>query len=256
MSASSRFDNPYCAIDHTILNQGGLNMQAVFSVTGLPAGLQQKLAAADPAASPHRQLLLIGNGGETFWQRSREFVARTGHPLDEFALDTVQRFLAEVAPGVRYRVLYPGPSLIPLQTLGALAGWHHPSPMMVGINDYWGMWYAYRVALVADTDFTPSARVDSVSPCLTCADKPCLAACPAGALGLADGLRLERCLDHRVAPASSCAACSSSCAAASTTSTRDTPSRSSSTSARSRARPRVATARTTSSASRPSSSSS
>lgn len=205
MSASSRFDNPYCAIDHAILSQGGLNMQAVFSVTGLPAGLQQKLAEADPAASPHRQLLLIGNGGELFWQRSREFVARTEHPLDEFALDTVQRFLAEVAPGVRYRVLYPGPSLIPLQTLGALAGWHHPSPMMVGINDYWGMWYAYRVALVADTDFTPSARVDSVSPCLTCADKPCLAACPADALGLEDGLRLERCLDHRVAPASNCA---------------------------------------------------
>lgn len=205
MSATSRFDNPYCAIDHAILNRSGLNMQAVFDVSGLPSDVQQKLADADPAASPFRQLLLVGNGGGTFWQRSRGFVARTGHPLDEFAVDTVQRFLADAAPGVRYRVLYPGPSLVPLQTLGRLAGWHHPSPMMVGINDYWGMWYAYRVALVADTDFAPTARVNSVSPCQTCVEKPCLSACPASALDEQEGLRLEPCLDHRMAPASNCA---------------------------------------------------
>ncbi|MFZ5601431.1 MAG: hypothetical protein ACOY7J_03175 [Pseudomonadota bacterium] len=204
MSASSRFDNPYSSIDHAILSRSGLNMQAVFNTAALPPDLQQKLAALEPEASHYRQLLLIGHGGGTFWQRSRGFVARTGHPLDEFAVDTVQRFLADAAPGARYRVLYPGASLIPLQTLGQLAGWHHPSPMMVGINDYWGTWYAYRVALVADTDFAPSVRVNSASPCTTCVEKPCLAACPAGALRARDGLHLERCLDHRTAPASSC----------------------------------------------------
>ena len=204
--STSRTHNPYCAIDNAILSRNGLNMQAVFRVADLPQELQQRLAEADPGTAPWRQLLLIGNGGPAFWQHSRGFAAGTGHPLDEFALDVVQRFLADAAPGVRYRVLYPGPALVPLQALGALAGWHHPSPMMVGINDYWGMWYAYRVALVADTDFTPSARVNSASPCATCVEKPCLSACPASALGEQDGLRLERCLDHRTAPASSCAA--------------------------------------------------
>jgi epoxyqueuosine reductase len=90
--------------------------------------------------------------------------------------------------------------------LGALAGWHQSSPFWVGVDAEWGSWFAYRAVVLTDTALPVTPRRERVSPCLTCADTPCVRACPAGALanGAMESCRLLACLNHRVQPASPC----------------------------------------------------
>jgi hypothetical protein len=85
-----------------------------------------------------------------------------------------------------------------------LAGWHHAAPFMVGVDITWGPWWAYRAALLADSDFCASGAVDRTSPCAGCAKRPCISACPAGAMD-AGHFALESCLAFRRQAASPCA---------------------------------------------------
>ena len=123
--------------------------------------------------------------------------------MDAFSANVVRGFLARQWPDRDYRLPYPGKVPLSLQMLGKVAGWHHESPMKVGINDAWGLWYAYRAVALLEGDLAPSAPVDSLSPCLACDSKPCVQACVPGALDDAE-LRLQRCLDFRVGEDSPC----------------------------------------------------
>ena len=73
---------------------------------------------------------------------------------------------------------------------------------MVGIDLAWGSWFAYRAAVLADTDFLPFLPVDRSNPCTTCEARPCLTHCPADAL--ADGFSLHKCSNYRKQPNSLC----------------------------------------------------
>jgi hypothetical protein len=107
-------------------------------------------------------------------------------------------------PGQRCRILFPGEQPIGLQALGKLAGWHQPSPIMVGVDVEWGSWYAYRAVAIADTDFTPSPPLHERSPCPACAPRTCIATCPADALQ-AGQFDLDACSRYRLQPDSACA---------------------------------------------------
>jgi len=108
--------------------------------------------------------------------------------------------------GAAVHVHYPGEAPIGLQQLGALAGWHHPSPMGIGINHRWGPWFAYRVVLTTGAELA-EIRQDcgGGSPCTDCATAPCIKGCPAGATHPEKGLHLERCAQYRLREHSSCA---------------------------------------------------
>ncbi len=187
----------------TELQVAGLNLQAVFATNHLPDGVRDMLFQGGIDAARWPTLVLFGNGGRRFWQAYQRFQSEDPHPVDAFSRQTVAEFMSRCHPQVNYQVLYPGPTLVPLQTLGQLAGWHHTSPMRVGINNTWGLWYAYRVLIAVDAIWEASLPVESVSPCLDCQAKPCIAACPAGALVNQD-LRLRRCVDYRLLENSAC----------------------------------------------------
>ena len=182
------------------LADAGLNRQHVFDLAALPDDV---LATLGDAAG-FRQLLLVGHGGRRLWERVRTANIGGRHPIDDYTVRTLARWFSECVPGRHYRILYPGPAPVGLQRLGTLAGWHNASPFMVGVDAVWGSWFAYRAALLADTDFRPSPPVDHTSPCLGCTAKPCIAGCPAGALADAK-LALERCVAWRRQADSPCA---------------------------------------------------
>jgi ferredoxin-like protein FixX len=118
----------------------------------------------------------------------------------------VRHWLARVLPGRAAGVLYPlSSSPVPLVALGTLAGWHHGSPFRVGINAAFGSWFAYRALVLADSDFAVTAPLTAPSPCDSCADKPCITACPAGAVGT-DTFEAPACFGHRLQAGSDCAA--------------------------------------------------
>jgi hypothetical protein len=187
--------------DFSLLDEAGLNLHSVFDVAGLPAAIRNTIPAMNSDSC--RQLILIGHGGRTLWERVKASGLESAHPIDDFTRATVVRWLAEQLPGVAHQLVYPGDNPVGLQALGRLAGWHHDSPFRVGINTEWGSWFAYRAVLLVDAELpvTPPAHGDS--PCAACAGKPCIVACPAGAL---DGVEfsLEKCIAYRRPPGSRC----------------------------------------------------
>lgn len=185
------------------LDAAGLNLQAVFDCRALPAAVREHLDALVPGTS-FRQLILIGNGGGAFWQALLAAGRHSADPMDDFSRDTVEAWCRDTLGDPRRHLLYPGEAPIGLQSLGELAGWHHPSPFMVGIQAHWGSWFAYRAALLADSMLPTTPRLSTASPCARCVSRPCVTACPAHALD--EGFRLKRCLDERLREDSPCAA--------------------------------------------------
>ncbi len=170
------------ALQH-LLDEAGLNRQHVFELAQLPHELLAPLAL-----QPHeRQLILLAHAGRRLWERLLAQGVRGEHPIDDYSLRVAALWLAEAAPKARYRVVYPRglpqDRHLGLQRLGMLAGWHHTSPFMIGIDPQWGSWFAYRVAILADTRFPATPRRSVGHPCLDCTEKPCIRACPAQALG-------------------------------------------------------------------------
>lgn len=182
------------------LDDAGLNRQHVFDLASLPAAV---LATLDIQAG-ERQLILIGHGGRRLWERVQAGGMAGCDPIDDYSVQTIRRWFAQELPERRFRILFPGTRVIGLQTLGALAGWHQPSPLMIGVDAEWGSWYAYRAVVVADTAFAPSPRREARSPCPSCPAAPCIQACPAHALA-GGRFDLEACSRYRLGPDSPCA---------------------------------------------------
>ena len=182
------------------LAEAGLNRQHVFNLADLPAALLAPLGDL----SGFRQLILLGHGGRRLWDCVQAAGMAGEHPIDDYCVATVERILGPLLPAGGYRLVYPGDAPIGLQSLGQQAGWHHPTPFMVGINEEFGTWAAYRAVLLADSDFCPSLPEQHSSPCTTCLTPPCIAACPAQAL--AGGVfSLARCSNYRLQANSPCA---------------------------------------------------
>lgn len=188
--------------DVALLNQNGLNLQAVFDIDQLPENFRQGLEHCVPGHG-RRQLILIGHGGQRLWAAVQAAGMASTDPIDDFTIATVGRWFVTTYPGQNFDLLYPGDAAVGLQQLGQLAGWHHPSPFMVGIRPGWGSWFAYRAVLLADTDFAPTPPLAESSPCDCCVQRVCVESCPAQALA-DDGFDLARCVAYRKQSDSRC----------------------------------------------------
>jgi epoxyqueuosine reductase len=184
----------------------GLNLSAVFSLESLPPEVLVTLALTDDERKRFRQLILIGHRGRDFWTALQLRGMHGAHPMDQFVTERVAAWMEGPLQGHEWRQVFPGPQPVGLQRLGALAGWHHPSPFWVGVDAEWGSWFAYRAVVLADTHLALTPRRETHSPCETCRDKPCISACPAGALASEQtgAWRLQTCLDFRKQPDSPC----------------------------------------------------
>ena len=180
------------------LDQAGLNRQHVFDLDALPPEARATLGDT----SGFRQLILLGHGGKRLWTQVKVAGMPGEHPIDDYTIKIIVQVFTAHFINNKYRILYPGETPVGLQQLGALAGWHHPSPFMLGIDRAWGSWFAYRAAVLADTDFLPFLPVDRSNPCTTCDSRPCLTHCPADAL--AGGFSLHKCINYRKQPNSLC----------------------------------------------------
>ncbi len=186
--------------DTTALDALGLNRLHVFDLADLPA----EIALPANARAEFRQMLLIGHAGRQLWSAVQAENPNGPDPIDAFTRRHVGDWLARQHPGGRQTFLYPGDHPVGLQALGKLAGWHHTSPFMIGIDAHWGSWFAYRAAVLCDSDFAPTPATHRASPCPSCATQACLAACPADALA-GSQFNLARCSAWRLSEHSPCA---------------------------------------------------
>ncbi|HJU70962.1 MAG TPA: hypothetical protein VJ603_03875 [Paucimonas sp.] len=193
------------AFNPALLDSVGLNRQAVFDIDALPADVAASLAASCAPGHAYRQLILIAHAGRKLWESVTAAGIASDDPIDDFTVQMVKQWFAGSLAQHTYEIIYPGSQAIGLQRLGQLAGWHHASPFMVGIDREWGSWYAYRALVVADTRFAPTAPIHGAHPCESCAHRVCVASCPAGALD-AEKFDLAKCVSYRKCAESRCKA--------------------------------------------------
>ena len=145
---------------------------------GFPLGAGDQ-AITDAAGGAGRWLLLIGNAGPAMWRSFAPTRGEDPDPLDRWT----RTVIGPLAEGIGARVLYPfdGPPYWPFQAWAYRTGRIFRSPLGIAMHAQYGLWHAYRAALVLD-EIVAGLPVSGVrSPCDGCADRPCLAACPVDA---------------------------------------------------------------------------
>lgn len=187
------------------LAQRGLNLYAVFDCAVLPDDIAEMLQSQDIPLAEYSRLVLLGHGGKQLWRSMAEIGWRTDDPVDHHSLTATETFIADYLDGPAALMLYPTGYLIPLQRLGQLAGWSHPSPLGLGISAEFGVWFAYRSAFLTTADLPLTEVEPTTSPCDTCRDKPCITTCPAKAVRGINQFDIPACTGFRVVEDSVCA---------------------------------------------------
>ena len=141
-------------------------------------------------------LVLVGNIGPSLWTafaESSEAGDGAAHPLNRWT----RRILDPIAAEIDAAPLYPfgGPPYLPFQRWAMRSEPVAPSPLGILIHPDYGLWHAYRGALAFGERLELPPRTERSPPCETCADRPCLSACPVNAF-TAQGYDVRMCIDH------------------------------------------------------------
>jgi ferredoxin len=155
---------------------------------------------AFPGGEPGRTLLLLGMVGPQGWDafQSSPEASLPEHPLDRWT----RRVVSELAARFGARALFPfdGPPYWPFQPWAMRAEPVAVSPLGILIHPEYGLWHAYRGALLFEERIALPEPRPQPSPCETCAARPCLHACPVEAF-TGSTYRVEDCAAHISTPA-------------------------------------------------------
>lgn len=147
-------------------------------------------------------VLLVGNAGPAMWEAFAPHIGEAPDPLNRWTTQIVE----PIAQMFGARALYPfGAPHWPFQRWALRAETLYPSPLGLLIHPEYGLWHAWRAALLF-TDRLPLVRGSAPpSPCESCVEMPCLEACPVGAFS---GRRYDvpACATHLASPAMACGA--------------------------------------------------
>ena len=165
------------------------------------AGLSYRGAfQPDPGDLPEgvnaTSIVLLGYlGGEKWDHFASSAEAQDGeiNALDRWS----SRIISSLADELDAVALFPfgGPPWLPFQRWAQKAERLFSSPLGMQIHPEYGLWHSWRGALGFSFIVNPEPFIDAEHPCETCADKPCLSACPVGAF-TDDGFRIDACVDH------------------------------------------------------------
>ena len=148
-------------------------------------------------------VVMVGNAGSAIWPpftasrpgRRRE---KESNPMNEWT----RQIMISIAARLGAKVLFPfdGPPYYPFQRWALKADCVWPSPLGMLIHLRFGLWHAYRAALVFGPGVDLPTPPSGASPCVGCAGRPCLSSCPVGAFS-ADGYDASACTRHIATPA-------------------------------------------------------
>lgn len=137
-------------------------------------------------------LILLGPREPGFWAAftdSPEYRDGAPDPLDRWS----KRVIGALAGDIGGSAFFPsdGPPYPPFFRWALDSGRAWQSPVRLLVHDTAGLFASYRGAIgLAERLDLPAAP--TAAPCDTCTDKPCLSACPAGAL-TGDGYDVPAC---------------------------------------------------------------
>jgi hypothetical protein len=147
-------------------------------------------------------MCLVGVVGSEFWphfQASPFFSDGMPDPLDRWS-----RFVGDALAQVyRGLALYPfdGPPWYPFQQWADVCEPTQPSKMMLRIHPDYGLWHAYRFALLLPAGAVePSNPIKAADLCANCVTQACLHTCPVQAY-TGTAFAVDACADHLQNPA-------------------------------------------------------
>lgn len=163
-----------------------------------------RLGSADAGA-----IVVVGNGGGAFWAAYRDHLARrpdaarVAHPLDAFTEGVLREYALPIARGASPHAALRLPfedAAPPLSFvhLAEAAGLGSRSVLGLLVHPEFGPWMALRGAIFVDVPLRAARPAAGFDPCGSCRDRPCLDACPAGAMAWPVGWDVPACVAFRV----------------------------------------------------------
>ena len=146
-------------------------------------GLQVLGAFSLADSDAPKNAVLIGNAGQKMWRvfsKSAEYSDGSPNPMDRWS----SRIIGDLAERYQADANYPFEQPYqPFQQWAVQATGMQASPLGMLIHPEYGLWQAFRGALVFERPIeSPKIQAFySKHPCDTCRDKPCLSACPVNA---------------------------------------------------------------------------
>lgn len=175
--------------------QMGLDAQGLVLLGGFEPDPGEVLPALSGGAAP-KALALVASAGPAMWRQVRqsdEFQSDP-NPIDSWS----KRVLAGIAEEHGAEVAFPfeGPPYWPFQRWVMRLPAMSQSPLGVVVHSRYGPWFALRGALLFAEARDFAAADEGPGPCPGCAEKPCLDACPAGALTRTSAFDARLCRDY------------------------------------------------------------
>ncbi|MFK0690293.1 hypothetical protein ACFX5Q_19105 [Mesorhizobium sp. IMUNJ 23033] len=153
-------------------------------------------APSGPTGLSAKSALLVGQAGAAPWPhflRWRERQPQTmTNPLDTWSREVI----GAVAKDFGARAVSPSDRpYLPFQQWAMRAEKLKPSPLGILMHPQYGLWHAYRGALLFEDEIALPEGREAVHLCDACVEKPCLKSCPVDAYSL-DGFAYHACLEH------------------------------------------------------------
>lgn len=139
-----------------------------------------------------RFMILIGNAGPDMFRRFAGERNPEYSSIDAWTREVVTALAGDLSAQAVFP--FDAPPL-PFLTWARRGGAGHISPLGLNIHPTFGLWHAYRAALLFPVAFDLPAPSAGRSPCETCASRPCLSACPVSAFSTA-GYDTAACAAH------------------------------------------------------------
>ncbi|OHC73707.1 MAG: hypothetical protein A3G18_03810 [Rhodospirillales bacterium RIFCSPLOWO2_12_FULL_58_28] len=154
-------------------------VEAAVAKTGMVCLGALHPGAGDGAPKSAGTLVLVGNAGPDMWNAFSAERQEGADPLDAWTRRKLDGVCRELGAN---DVLYAsGKPHHPFVKWAQRAGIAHPSLIGLNIHPEYGLWHAYRGALVFEEKLDMPPAGPTKNPCSSCKDKPCLSACSAGA---------------------------------------------------------------------------
>jgi hypothetical protein len=139
-------------------------------------------APAGLSGEPAKSLLLVGQAGAAPWPHFLKWRERQPaglrNPLDTWA----RQVIGDVARRFGARAVSPSDRpYLPFQRWAMRAEGLKASPLGILMHPQYGLWHAYRGALLFDVEVSVEPPRQAIHLCDLCAGKPCLTSCPVDA---------------------------------------------------------------------------
>ena len=169
---------------HGLILRGGVNFDA------------GEDAPAGPSGVPAKAVLLVGQGGAALWPHFKAWRKRQpadlANPLDTWSAEIIGAAAREFGA----RAVSPSDRpFLPFQQWAIRAEGLKPSPLGILMHPEYGLWHAYRGALLFGRPIEVDRREAGAHPCDGCISKPCLSTCPVGAF-TTGGFAFDACMGH------------------------------------------------------------